>query len=574
MRGSKGVIAVVFLGLLFALSCSKNRENLPVAKVGDRVITLGVFEKTYMTVDPKFLPKDTGIEGYKEFLNTMINKDVMAIKAEELGYEKDPYVVQGMEAFKKVSLPAAYLKIRVGDKLNITDKDLRKAYEKYQTTLQMKEILTDTKAQADEAYELLKQGTDFESVCKQYSKEPDAATGGKVINALWGTFEPEFQDALFSTPVGGVTPPLETRYGWIIAKVLESNQPKKRPYEEAKPDLQKLVERLEEIRQTNRVTNEVRAKHHFQWYEDNLSIAYDALPPDRPLTSPPDRTTEVYPLLQFDPRDLDKPLVSYDNKSITVRDFSDLYDKASFFTRPRREFRQGDIKKFLMDIVMNELVVIELKESNVEQDPQIAAAFDKKREQFMVDKLYQDLVDRQTEVLPEETAEYYNNNRELFRRPEERRFAIILTGNAESATEAYKRVKAGAPFDSVSVEFSIPDLSAEDRMGSRAVTNGQNPDFDHIGFAMEKVGDVSEPFETSRGWMVIKLVERRPERIVALEDAMNEIRGAVKTLKNEQRLNSLLEKWRSEIKIEIYEDNLKKANVDVTKRPKKGLRFT
>ena len=572
MRGSRSILAVALLGSVLAFSCSKNREDLPVAKVGDRVITLSIFEKTYFAVDPKFLPEDKGIEGLKEFLNTMINKDVMAIKAGELGYDKDPFVVQGMEAFKKVSLPAAYLKIRAGDKMNIKEADIKKAYEKYQTNVQIKQILTDTKAQADEAYELLKQGTDFENVCQQYSKDPDATSGGQIVNALWGTFEPEFQDVLFATPVGGFTPPLETRFGWLIAKVLESNQPKRRSYEDAKPDLEKLVQRLEEIRWTNRVTDDVRKRHNFQWYEDNIGIAYDALPLDRPLTSPPSRSSEVYPLLQFDERDLDKPLVSYDNKSITTKDFSDLYDRASFFTRPRREFRHGDVKKFLMEIVMNELVVIELKESRIEEDPQVVFALDKKREQFMVDKLYQDLVDRQTEVLPEETAEFYNNNREMFRRPEERRFAMILAGSLEAATEAYKKVKTGEPFDTVSAAYSIPDITREERMGSRPVVNGQNAEFDQVGFALEKVGDVSEPFAASRGWMVLKLVERRPERIIELEDAMDDIRGAVKTLKNEQRLNSLLEKWRSEIKIDINEENLKKANVQ--ERPRKGVRFT
>ena len=572
MRGSRSILAVALLGSVLAFSCSKNREDLPVAKVGDRVITLSIFEKTYFAVDPKFLPEDKGVEGLKELLNTMINKDVMAIKADELGYDKDPYVVQGMEAFKKMSLPAAYLKIRVRDKIKITDADIKKAYEKYQTNLQIKEIITDSRAQADEAYELLKQGSDFENVCQQYSKNLDATSGGQVVNALWGTFEPEFQDVLFATPVGGFTPPLETRFGWIIAKVLESNQPKRRPYEDAKPDLEKLVQRLEEIRQTNRVTDDVRKRHNFQWYEENIGIVYDALPLDRPLTSPPSRSSEVYPLLQFDERDLDKPLVSYDNKSITTKDFSDLYDRASFFTRPRREFRHGDVKKFLMEIVMNELVVIELKESRIEEDPQVVFALDKKREQFMVDKLYQDLVDRQTEVLPEETAEFYNNNREMFRRPEERRFAMILAGSLEAATEAYKKVKTGEPFDTVSAAYSIPDITREERMGSRPVVNGQNAEFDQVGFALEKVGDVSEPFAASRGWMVLKLVERRPERIIELEDAMDDIRGAVKTLKNEQRLNSLLEKWRSEIKIEINEENLKKANVQ--ERPRKGVRFT
>lgn len=570
MRSLSVVLLALSASVLLLSSCSRDRENLPVAEVGDRVITLGVFEKSYATVDPKFLPEDQGIEGYKEFLNTMINKDVMAIKAEELGYAKDPNVVQGMEAFKKVGLQAAYLKHRVADKINVTEKDIKAAYELYRTTLQVKQIFVDTKPIADEVYSLLQGGADFESVCQRYSTASDAAVGGQVISAVWGTFEPEFQDLLFSTPVGSVTPPHETRWGWVLVKVLEKNQPKRKPYEQARNELENLLRRLQEIRLTNDVTDEVRARHNFQWYDENFAIVFEAIPPDRPLTSPPDREAEVYPLLKLEERDLDKPLVSYDNKTITIRDFSDLYDRSSFFTRPRRENRYADIKKFLMEIVMNELVAIEMRESRIEEEPDVKLALDKKREQFMVDKLYQDLVSKQTEVSPEEVAAYYNDNIERFRRPEERRFGMILSGDLHGAEEALKMVRSGVPFDSVAVMFSIPDLTEEERVGTNFYSRGQRAEIDEAGFALEKVGDVSEPFETSRGWMVLKLKERHPERVIASDDAASEIAQAVQTLKNEERLNSLLEKWRTEIKIEIHEDNLKKAQAQPRTAVKKA----
>jgi parvulin-like peptidyl-prolyl isomerase len=455
----------------------------------------------------------------------------------------------------------------VADKINITEKDLKEAYEKYQTTLQVKQILVDRKPTAEEAYALLEQGTDFESVCRQYSVDPDAQMGGRLVNAVWGSFEPDFQDALFGTAVGSYSQPLETRNGWVIIKVVESNQPKRRPYEDVKEDLRKLLQRYQEIRLTNKMSDDVRAKHNFQWHEENIGIAFDALPPDIPLTSPPDRKAEVYPLLRFDERDLDKPLVSYDNKSITIRDFSDLYDRASFFTRPRVENRYGDVRKFLMDYVMNELVVIEMKESKIEEEPSVVLALDKKREQFMVDKLYQDLIDKQTVVDPAEIETYYNDNLERFRRQEERRFAMILTGDNRTALEAYQKVKRGEPFDTVAARYSIPELSVGERRGDTFLTKGQRADLDEAGFALSGVGDVSEPFETPRGWAVLKLVERRPERIVAMSDAIEEISRAIRVLKNEERLNSLLEKWRSEIKVEIYEKNLEKA--DIQPRPEK-----
>jgi len=562
---------VLLMSMVLLVSCSKDRDELPVAKVADRVITLSTFEKTYWAVDEKFLPEDKGIEGMKEFLNTMINRDVMAIKADELGYDKDSFVVQGMEAFKKVSLQAGYMKLRVADKINVTEKDLKAGYKLYKTNLQIKQILVDTRDEADELYAMLKDGHDFESVCKQYSKGPEAQSGGKVVNALWGTFEPNFQDELFSTPVGSFTKPIESAYGYFIVKVLEKNQPKRKPYEEVKPTLEQLIRRHQEIRLTNEMSDQVRAKHNYEYYESNIRIVFDALPIDRPLTSPPDRSQEVYPLLDFETRDLDKPLVSYDNKTITVRDFSDLYDRSSFFNRPRREYRFGGAKKFVVDIVMNEIVPIEMKESRIEEEPMVALALQKKKEQFMVDRLFQDLIDKQTTVPPGELRDYYDDNLEQFRRAEERRLGIVLVGGRDLALEAHAKIVAGENFERVSGEYSLEELSREERSGTRFVRAGQNPDFDEPGFALANVGDVSEPFETSRGWMIVKLFERRPERILPFDEARSDISSALKTIKNEERLNSLLEKWRAEIDIEIFEDNLKKA--DIEERPKKPVRF-
>ncbi|MEJ2722111.1 MAG: peptidyl-prolyl cis-trans isomerase [bacterium] len=552
MRISKTLFAFMVLPLLLVGACSKSKDETPVAKVGDRTITLATYEKTYQAVDPKFLPENRDLDGRKEFLDTMINREVLAIKADELGYDKDPYVVQGMEAFKH--------------KIDLSDKKLREAYKKYGTNLQIKQILVDTKEEADEVYRLLEEGNDFETVCKQYSKGPDAVEGGKVMSALYGTFEPQFTEVLFSddTKVGDVTPPILSRYGYLIMKVVGSNQPKRKSFEQARSDLETIVRQQQQLRLMTEMSDAIREKYGFQWYEDNLRIVFDSLPPDRPLTNPPERSQEVYPLLDFDAMDLDKPLASYRDKSITVKDFSDLYDRASFFNRPRREFRYGGIKKFLLDIVMNELVAIEMEESNIENEPEEATMLQRKREQFMVDK--------QTEVGPEEMQEYYNDNLEQFRHPEQRRVAILLASDRDRAMEAYNKIMAGERFEKVSADYSVEELSRNERAGTQLVSKGQNPDFDDVAFALENVGDVSKPFQTSRGWMVVKLMERKPESVLPFDEAKEDIRRGLKSIKNEERLNALLDKWRGEVEIEVYDNNLMKANLDGAK--KKALEFS
>jgi parvulin-like peptidyl-prolyl isomerase len=557
----------MLLPMLLVGSCSKSSEDTLVAEVGDRTISLASYEKAYHSVDPKFLPEGKDLDGRKEFLDTMINREVLAMKADELGYDKDPYVMQGMEAFKKVGLQAGYLKIKVADKINVDDKSLREAYKKYGTNLQIKQIIVDTMDEADEVYQLIKDGNDFESVCRQYSKGPDANTGGQVLSALYGTFEPHIQDVLFADDmkVGAVTPPLTSRYGYLIIKIVGTNQPKPKSFEEARPDLEKMVEKQQQLRLVTQMSDDIRTKYGFEWYDNNLRDVYENLPGDRPLTNPPDRSQEVYPLLEFDSADLDKPLVTYRDKEITTKDFSDLYDRASFFSRPRKEFRLGGIKKFLLDIVMNELVAIEMKESKIEEEPVVAAMLQRKKEQFMVDKLFQDLIDKQTEVTMNEMDEYYRDNLEQFRRPEQRRVAMLVTDDRETALEAHGKIMAGDRFEQISAEYSIDAISRDERAGTKLVSKGQNPDFDDTAFALENVGDVSEPFQSSRGWMVIKLMERRPESVLPLSEARDDLRRGLKSIKNEERLNAMLEKWRAELEINVHEKNLMKANLDEEK---------
>jgi parvulin-like peptidyl-prolyl isomerase len=571
MRVTKQITLVLWVSLLVVVGCSKDKREVPVAKVGERTISLATFEIQYYAVDEKFIPENKDLEGRKEFLDTMINKEILAMKADELGYDKDEYVLKGMEAFKQVGLQAGYVKLKVMNKIKITEDHLRAAYEFYGMNRKVKQILVDTKEEADEIYDMLKAGHDFESVCKEYSKGPDAEKGGEVVNALYGTFPPEFQDELFATKVGDITHPILSQYGYFVIKVVGQNEPKRKPFEEVRDDLDQLVRNQQQIRLSQAMSDDLRAKHGFEWYEDNILIAFELLPPDRPLTNPPDRSTEVYPLLLVEPQDLEKPLVTWDDKSITLKDFSDLYDRASFFQRPRKQYRLGDIKKFVLDIVMNELVEVEMASSGIENEPEVARMLQRKKEQLMVDKLYQDLIQNQTEVSYNEMEQYYYDNVERFRRSEERRFGAILTGDRTSATEAYKLIQEGHGFEVIQEQYTIDDPEVTGKF-RRFLEKGNYPEVDEYGFTIGEVGGVTEPFASGSGWMILKLFEKRPERILSMSEAQADIERYLKTLRSEEKLNELLAKWRGEIKIQVYDKNLMKA--ELKRQKKRGVKFS
>jgi parvulin-like peptidyl-prolyl isomerase len=563
MKILKTVLAGLSLVMAVSLVSCSGREGTVLAEFKDETITVAQFEKAYRIVQPQFLPKATGVEGYKEFLNTMLNKEIMAYKADELGYDKDPTVVEGMETFKTMALQVALVKFTVDDLNKVTDEQIREHYRNKGSKVAIKQILVDTPDEAEEVYQLLVDGSDFETVCKRYSQSPDAESGGDIHDVTYGNYAPDMQDELFKQPIGGITKPVWSQYGFFVMKVVNRTDPRKsQEFDEIRDELEQEVRAQNEMVLKSVVNNRIMDKAELTWFWENLRIAYLALPADRPITNAPDRRDEVYPLLYFEQQDLDKPLATYKKKVITLRDFSDYYDQTSFFERPRRESRLSGIKLYLGHFILKELIAEEVVSSGIENRQEVKAAINGKREELMVSRLYADMVNSQTTVTRDMIGEYYRDHQDVFEKPEERRFGVILTRDLKSAQAAYNEIKSGKRFHAVAMEYSIDEETLNSLSETKMLTKGQQPDIDDVGFALANVGSVSEPFETPRGWVILKLKEKTDASVTSLARAKDAIERAVKQQENERRLNELLAKWKEELGLVIYEDRLNKIQVE------------
>lgn len=80
-------------------------------------------------------------------------------------------------------------------------------------------ILVDDENQAWALKSRITEGESFEELAKQYSKCPSKEKGGDLGYFGRGQMVPEFENAAFSTPVGDVSDPVKTRFGWHLIKV-------------------------------------------------------------------------------------------------------------------------------------------------------------------------------------------------------------------------------------------------------------------------------------------------------------------------------------------------------------------
>lgn len=82
-------------------------------------------------------------------------------------------------------------------------------------------ILVYSKAEADAIKAKIDKGASFEDMAKQYSKCPSGENGGDLGYFGRGQMVKEFEFAAFDLPVGQVSDPVRTEFGWHIIKVYD-----------------------------------------------------------------------------------------------------------------------------------------------------------------------------------------------------------------------------------------------------------------------------------------------------------------------------------------------------------------
>ncbi|WP_088331750.1 SurA N-terminal domain-containing protein [Lacimicrobium sp. SS2-24] len=140
------------------------------------------------------------------------------------------------------------------------------------------------------------------------------------------------------------------------------------------------------------------------------------------------------------------------------------------------------------------------------------------------------------QVSEEELEEYYQLNANDYRSEEQRRASHILLEVGEDnkdekmalAQELYQRLQDGADFAELAQEYSDDTFSAEN--GGDLDWFGRDvmdPEFEQATFALQQVGEITEPVETEFGIHLIKLTDIQPEQVQTLDEVREEIAAQV-----------------------------------------------
>lgn len=89
------------------------------------------------------------------------------------------------------------------------------------TQVHAEHILVKTASEAQQIKKNIEEGGSFEYYARVYSLCPSGANNGDLGYFGKGQMVREFEKAAFETPVGEVSKPVYTQFGWHLIKVLD-----------------------------------------------------------------------------------------------------------------------------------------------------------------------------------------------------------------------------------------------------------------------------------------------------------------------------------------------------------------
>jgi peptidyl-prolyl cis-trans isomerase SurA len=262
-----------------------------IARVNNEIITQHQYEEEQAKLREQLSQQYSGAEleaqvreQSKNLLRDLIDESLMVQKAKDLDINVETDVVKQLDEIRKKNnlatledletavekeglnyedykdqirrnlLMREVMGREIGSRIQLSSADARKYYEAHKEEfkspgmVRLGQILVSTEKRkpdeaekrANEALAELKAGQRFAEVAKKYSDGASAEQGGDVGFMKEGTLAPEIAAVVGKLDVNDFSNPIQTKYGYIILKVLERYSP-------GIPKFEEVEQRVEEV---------------------------------------------------------------------------------------------------------------------------------------------------------------------------------------------------------------------------------------------------------------------------------------------------------------------------------------
>ncbi|MCY3788909.1 MAG: peptidyl-prolyl cis-trans isomerase, partial [Gemmatimonadetes bacterium] len=435
---------LVCSGILLALvGCAKDAEELedPVlAEVGDRRITASQLIDFEQRLPEQLKTKKSGLDGYRDYLQTVIDKEIFLQEAIKRGLDEAPEVAQKLQREKAERVLSLLFEREFLAKIHVDEQELRAAYEAAdkEREVKLRLIIVDTQAEAEEIGQSLADGRDFAELAHSRSQHKSTAPqGGELDGYLPPKRIPVYlQEYINALAVGEYSEPIRLpndQFG--IYQVMHS-----RPVSFAT------------------ASNELEAKLREEKTTELIEVFLAQLRADIDLQANAETLYQLQQWVAAERREYTEAeragvLFQFRDGSVTVGDFWD-------YAAELKMGFSGDIAEsvrwFAEDVLLpRTLFLYVADERGIDREEQIVRWYERRKDALLLLALRQTAVKDQVHIEPEAVRKLYDERPELFTAPEEVTLQEIMVQTREEAVEIEARIEAGEDMGALADEYTL-----------------------------------------------------------------------------------------------------------------------
>ncbi len=534
--------------MLIGLACSGCGEDgaVVVARVAGRPIDEEALRRFVMTLPPGLRTSQKGPQARRDYLQTLVDRELMLLEAEARGLPEDPELLRRLRRKSEDRVLSLHRQREIPpvevttDEVETYIKDMGLARERLAQA-----ILVESEEEALRLRADLARGQRFEELAGASGSRAGAVGYLNRLTAPRAGIPAAVFDSLAA---GEVSPPLPLGRNWHLVRFLDdrtSTDPSLRDRVR-----QRLVREARQEIEDQRV--EVLARE-LNWAPDAGGLGF--------LAGLDTGSRRVRPLTTAEAR---KPLFTFEGGSVTVEDYLEAIREHR--VRTRRALTDSGFSVALGQRLLQgrALLLVDAGRRGLAADPEIVQWRDQVHPEMMLHSLRGQIVSSADSMATEERVRaYYEEHLESFRLPAEACFDEILFRTRQEADQVLGQIDDDVQLLELSRlrGNTIRRRRANGLLCANSLSRQVLPE---LWTALEEtpIGEVTGPISLQdKAWVLIKVVRRQPERIQEFDEARARARASLVAGFERRLFEDWLEatRQRRQGEVQVFEDRLEAA---------------
>lgn len=190
-----------------------------LAQVGDAQLT----EAELQRIIPPELGEGLSGAEIRDVIERWVRNQLLYQRARHDRLDQDPEINERMRDLERDMLADELLQRELARRVSMDAEELRTYYRNHQAQytqeVQLKQIVVNTREDAEEILQMLHAGANFEQLARQRSIDPTASRGGDLGFLGKDAMNAAFESHIFGQPRGAIVGPLASTFGFHILKV-------------------------------------------------------------------------------------------------------------------------------------------------------------------------------------------------------------------------------------------------------------------------------------------------------------------------------------------------------------------